>query len=246
MGIFDFLKKKKKSEYIPPEPMLPPGYEKWSKKKPEKSNVIPRMPYVGASADPAKKSFEEQPRESGPLMGEYDELSWALMRAWRDKTENRKTYNYENGIVEEVYDYELLSTPKIKMLLEEHKEETEKLIAFYTENEPNEYNLELYDEFMGKYGNKLSPVITDKEYNKLCTYISRYYDERPTGRALFGIVTVYKLSYDNYQNIRPSIEKEISILMDDSIEEAVKEQVMKEIRWGLQWSLTPVKCEYMI
>ncbi len=239
MGFLNFLKRKNKNENKVEEPKLSQGYEQFVIKAPKEDDVQPSIPSFGGTT-------EVKQEHNTPFVDEYRDFSWALHFAWSDKRNKREKYNYENGIVEEVYDYELLSTPMINMLLEEHKEETEKLIAFYTENKPNEHNLELYEEFMEKYGRRLRVEITDKEYNTLCRYISRYYDERPIGHALAGTLTTYSLSYDSYQNVKPSIEKEINIIMDETIDEAVKESIMREMRLKLHWSLTANKTQFMV
>ena len=88
--------------------------------------------------------------------------------------------------------------------------------------------------------------ITDKTYNTLCQYISRYYDERPRGNALSGELTVYSLSYDQYQKLKPMIEKEISLLTDDAIDEEEKCRVMHEIRLTMGRYLTSGKCQFII
>ena len=88
--------------------------------------------------------------------------------------------------------------------------------------------------------------ITDATYNTLCRYISKCYDERPIGNALTGELTVYSLSYDQYQKMKPEFEKEISIITDDTIDEEVKCRMMQEIRLKLHWYLTPRKSRFMV
>ena len=224
MGLFDRLKRKKKSEYIE-----------------EKPRVLPVIAFPSQ-----KEEKKEEIKWELPVPDEYMSLTSGLSRAWLKKFEKKKKYNYENGIVEELYDMGYLSALDLRRLLKEEKEETEKLISFYTEHEPTEENIDLYEEFMIRHKLYRRIEITDKTYNTLCSYISHCYDERPSGRAIAGELTVYSLSYDQYQKLKPMIEKEISILTDDTIADEEKCRVMQEIRLTVGRYLTSGKAQFVI
>ena len=252
MGMFDFFKMKKND--IERKPPMSSGDEEWSKKEPVEKDALSQIPTFGTASTvgTASKvpSFDfsshngEPPK--APWDDEYYELTMGLYRVWRDKTEKRKKYNYENGIIEEVYEAISFFPEELRRFLEEDKEETEKLIAFYTENEPTEENIGLYEEYAMRHKLYVRVEITDATYNTLCRYISKCYNERPIGNAHTGYLTVYKLSYELYQKMRPEFEREISIITDETIDEGVKRRVMNEARFRMSWYLTPQKSMFMV
>ena len=88
--------------------------------------------------------------------------------------------------------------------------------------------------------------VTDEVYNTFCRYISKCYDERPIGRQIAGELAVYSLSYEQYQNVKLSILQELNRLMDATVSEDEKHEIMHKIHFHMSQYLTKNKATFMV